>query len=128
MHPSSLRAPMLAETNSGRQVDGPIEGKVAVVIGAGQSPGEHGNGRATAIRFAQEGASVLAVDRNVLSARESLSMAGVDLDGEAFEADVTKSQALQAAVETAMARWGRIDILHYNVGVSVMVASRRSTN
>jgi NAD(P)-dependent dehydrogenase (short-subunit alcohol dehydrogenase family) len=98
-----------------------LKGKIAVVIGGGQSPGEAmGNGRATVIRFAQEGASVLAVDRNLASARESLSMAGVGVDGDAFEADVTKSDTLQAAIETAMTRWGRVDILHYNVGVSVM--------
>jgi NAD(P)-dependent dehydrogenase (short-subunit alcohol dehydrogenase family) len=98
-----------------------LKGKVAVVIGAGQSPGEAiGNGRATTIRFAQEGASVLAVDRNIASARESLAMVGDGVDGEAFEADVTKTETLQAAIEAAMTRWGRIDILHYNVGVSVM--------
>ena len=98
-----------------------LKGKVAVVIGAGQSPGEAiGNGRATVIRFAQEGAAVLAVDRDMASARDSLSMAGGDVDGEAFEADVTKTPTLQAAIEAAMKRWGRVDILHYNVGVSVM--------
>ena len=47
-------------------------------------------------------------------------MAGDGVDGDAFEADVTKSETLQAAIEAAMARWRRIDILHYNVGVSVM--------
>lgn len=99
-----------------------LKGKIAVVIGAGQSPGEAmGNGRATTIRFAQEGASVLAVDRNLESARESLAMAENALvDGEAFAADVTKTESLQAAIDAAMSRWGRIDILHYNVGVSVM--------
>ena len=99
-----------------------LKGKVAVVIGAGQSPGEAmGNGRATTIRFAQEGALVLAVDRNLESARESLTMAGDNgVEGEAFAADVTKTEMLKAAIDRAMARWGRIDILHYNVGVSVM--------
>lgn len=98
-----------------------LKGKVAVVIGAGQSPGEAmGNGRATVIRFAQEGASILAVDRDVASARDSLAMAGAAVDGQACEADVTKTDTLQAVIEAAMARWGRIDILHYNVGVSVM--------
>jgi NAD(P)-dependent dehydrogenase (short-subunit alcohol dehydrogenase family) len=99
-----------------------LKGKVAIVIGAGQSPGEAmGNGRATAIRFLQEGASVLAVDRNAASARESLAMAGeIQVDADAFEADVTNSERIREAIDTAMARWGRIDILHYNVGVSVM--------
>jgi len=98
-----------------------LKGKVAVVIGAGQSPGEAmGNGRATTIRFAQEGASILAVDRNPASARETLNMIGdPNVDADVFESDVTDSESLRAAVEAAMAQWGRIDILHYNVGISV---------
>ena len=96
-----------------------LKGKIAVVIGAGQSPGESmGNGRATTIRFVQEGASVLAVDRDLESARESLKMAN-DAAGEAFAADVTQTEMVRAAIDRAMARWGRIDILHYNVGVSI---------
>jgi NAD(P)-dependent dehydrogenase (short-subunit alcohol dehydrogenase family) len=101
---------------------GRLDGKVAIVIGAGQSPGESiGNGRATTIRFIQEGASVLAVDRDLESARETLRMANRGNEsGEAFEADVVQTDSLKAAVNAAMVRWGRIDILHYNVGVSVM--------
>lgn len=96
-----------------------LAGKVAVVIGAGQSTGEAiGNGRATAIRFMEEGATVLSVDRDLDSARHTVSMARSG-DGEAFQADVMESEALRAAVDAAMQRWGRIDVLHYNVGVSV---------
>jgi NAD(P)-dependent dehydrogenase (short-subunit alcohol dehydrogenase family) len=96
-----------------------LAGKVAIVIGAGQSPGESiGNGRATAIRFLEEGASVLAVDRDVDSARETIEMAKQGV-GEAFQADVQRGESLQAAVEAAVDHWGRVDILHYNVGVSV---------
>ena len=72
-----------------------------------------GNGRATTIRFAQEAASVLAVDRDLASARDPLIMAGDAVDGEAFEADVTNCDTLKAAIDAAVARWGRIDILHY---------------
>ncbi len=99
-----------------------LKGKVAVVIGAGQSPGEEmGNGRATTIRFAQEGASILAVDLHEETARKTLDMVGdKNIDAHTFQADVTKTDMLRAAIDTAMARWGRIDILHYNVGVSIM--------
>ena len=98
-----------------------LEGKIAVIIGAGQSPGEGiGNGRATTLRFAREGAKILAVDRSVGSAAETAAMA-VREGGEcvSFEADVTREESLAEAIEAAQARWGRIDILHNNVGVSV---------
>jgi NAD(P)-dependent dehydrogenase (short-subunit alcohol dehydrogenase family) len=98
-----------------------LEAKVAVIIGAGQSPGEGiGNGRATALRFAQEGARILAVDRMIGSAEETASLA-VREGGEClpFEADVTHAETLAAAMSAAEARWGRIDILHNNVGVSI---------
>ncbi len=98
-----------------------LHGKIAVVIGAGQSPGEGiGNGRATVLRFAQEGARVLAVDRDLASAEETAALAttdgGVCL---AFHADVTREATLAAAMAEAVRRWGRIDILHNNVGVSI---------
>jgi NAD(P)-dependent dehydrogenase (short-subunit alcohol dehydrogenase family) len=69
-----------------------LEGKTAIVIGAGQSPGEGmGNGRATVLRFAQEGAKIMAVDRELRSAEETASMVKQGGgDGIAFEADVTK--------------------------------------
>ena len=98
-----------------------LRDKVAIVIGAGQSPGEGiGNGRATVLRFAQEGAKVMAVDRDLASARETAQMAERE-GGEciAYEADVTREATLAAAIAAARARWNRIDILHYNVGVSI---------
>src|SRR5438067_6681774 len=98
-----------------------LEGKIAIVIGAGQSPGEGiGNGRATVLRFAQEGARILAVDRDLASAEETAALARKE-GGEciAFEADVTREAALAAAMAAAIERWGGIDILHNNVGVSV---------
>jgi NAD(P)-dependent dehydrogenase (short-subunit alcohol dehydrogenase family) len=95
-----------------------LKHKIAVIIGAGQGPGEGlGNGRATAMRFVQEGARVLAVDVNMKSAEETAKSTGGDCV--AFEADVTREAALAAAIRAAQDRWGRIDILHYNVGVSL---------
>src|SRR6202161_4053761 len=98
-----------------------LKDKIAIVVGAGQSPGEGmGNGRATVLRFAQEGAKVLAVDNNLGSAEETAAMAR-QAGGEcsAFEADVTREATLKAMVETARQRWVRVDILHYNVGLSL---------
>jgi NAD(P)-dependent dehydrogenase (short-subunit alcohol dehydrogenase family) len=98
-----------------------LAGKIAVIVGAGQGPGEGmGNGRATALRFAQEGAKILAVDRNIDSAEETAAMIAKE-GGEcvAFAADVTKERTLAAAIAAAHERWGRIDILHNNVGVSI---------
>src|ERR1700676_2497935 len=107
-----------------------LKDKIAIVVGAGQSPGEGmGNGRATALRFAQEGAKVLAVDNNLASAEETAAMARQDAraygarqsggDCVAFEADVCREASLAAMVEAARRRWGRVDVLHYNVGVSI---------
>jgi len=98
-----------------------LKDRVAIVVGAGQSPGEGiGNGRATALTFAREGARVLCVDHHLDSAQETVDM--IDANGgtaAAFKADVTKNPELAAMVEDAKARWGRIDILHNNVGVSL---------
>ena len=98
-----------------------LEGKTAIVVGAGQSPGDGiGNGRVTVLRFAQEGARVMAVDRDLAAAEETAAMATkAGAECVAFSADVTDEAALAAMIAAAHARWGRIDILHNNVGVSV---------
>jgi len=98
-----------------------LDGKIAIVVGAGQGPGTGmGNGRATVLRFAQEGAKVLAVDRDLASAEETAGMVrkegGVCVP---FAADVTKEATLAAVMAAAREQWGRIDILHNNVGVSI---------
>jgi len=98
-----------------------LKDRTAIIVGAGQSPGSGiGNGRATALRFAQEGARVMAVDRELGLAEETAALVR-KAGGEcfAFEADVTREAAMAAMVAEAKRRWGRIDILHYNVGVSL---------
>ncbi len=98
-----------------------LKDKIAIVVGAGQSPGEGvGNGRATALTFAREGAKVLCVDHNLASAEETVDMIRKG-QGTAFpfKADVSKESDIKAFVADAHARWGRIDILHNNVGVSI---------
>jgi NAD(P)-dependent dehydrogenase (short-subunit alcohol dehydrogenase family) len=98
-----------------------LKDRIAIVVGAGQSPGEGmGNGRATAITFAREGARVLCVDRNPDSAQETVDMiASNGGAAAAFEADVTKESDVKAMVADTRSRWGRIDVLHNNVGVSL---------
>ena len=98
-----------------------LDGKVAIVVGAGQTPGETiGNGRATAILFAREGARVLLVDRNLESAEETRAM--IENEGgtaSAFAADVSREAECEALVEACQDRYGRIDILHNNVGIGI---------
>ena len=98
-----------------------LKDKIAIIVGAGQSPGSGmGNGRATALRFAQEGARIMSVDRELALADETAALVRKDGgDCFAFEADVTKEAAMAAMIAEAKKRWGRIDILHYNVGVSL---------
>jgi NAD(P)-dependent dehydrogenase (short-subunit alcohol dehydrogenase family) len=98
-----------------------LKDKIAIVVGAGQSPGEGiGNGRATVLRFVQEGATVMAVDRDFASAEETVAMARQHGNRcIPFEADVTKESTLAAMVANAYQQFGRIDVLHYNVGLSI---------
>jgi NAD(P)-dependent dehydrogenase (short-subunit alcohol dehydrogenase family) len=96
-----------------------LEGKAAIVVGAGQTPGETiGNGRATAILFAREGARVMLVDRDLESARETQAMIK-DEGGEsfAFEADITRESDCEEFSRACVDTYGRIDVLHNNVGI-----------
>ena len=100
-----------------------LEGKTAIVIGAGQAPTSGdivGNGRATALTFAREGAKVLCVDRHTDTVNETAAMIEAQGGtGLATVADVTDEGALQRAIDTCNSTWNRVDILHNNVGLSV---------
>lgn len=97
-----------------------LEGKIAIVVGAGQTPGVTvGNGRATALRFAREGAIVVAVDKHLDWAQETVDQIRSDgCTATAWAADVTDENSLQAMVAEVMRIHARIDILHNNVGIS----------
>jgi NAD(P)-dependent dehydrogenase (short-subunit alcohol dehydrogenase family) len=98
-----------------------VAGKVAIVVGAGQTPGQtFGNGRATAVLLAREGARVGAADRDLASAEETAKLIAEE-GGEALavRADVTSEPDIEAMIGGCVERWGRIDILHNNVGVSI---------
>ena len=100
---------------------GRVAGKVAVVVGGGQTPGETiGNGRATALLLAREGAMVVVADRNLASAQDTVDLIHED-HGEALAAaaDATDEESVRSLIAAAVAHYGRLDILHNNVGASI---------
>ena len=95
-----------------------LEGKVAIVTGAGSRGPGIGNGRAAAILFAREGAKVLSVDQSADAAEDTVGIIKQEGgEAEAFIADVTRASDCAALVERAVSRWGRLDILDNNVGI-----------
>ncbi|MBA2398574.1 MAG: SDR family oxidoreductase [Bradyrhizobium sp.] len=96
-----------------------LKGKVAIITGAGQQKGESiGNGRAAAVLFAREGAKLVLANRSMDSlegTRELLHKEG--FDAECVTADISNEDDCAALVNTAVAKFGRIDILHNNVGI-----------
>ena len=98
---------------------GRLDGRVAIVVGAGQTAGETiGNGRATAITFAREGARLLLVDRDKDSLDETADLVRAETDEvHAATLDVTDPQAPALIMIAATDRFGGIDILHNNVGI-----------
>ena len=98
-----------------------LDGQAAIVVGGGQTPGQTiGNGRATAITYARAGARVLVVDRNLDAAAATVAeIIAEGGDAVPFRADVTDEADIAAMVADAFDLWGRLDILHNNVGISV---------
>jgi NAD(P)-dependent dehydrogenase (short-subunit alcohol dehydrogenase family) len=107
---------------------GRVQGKIAIVVGGGQTPGETiGNGRATALLLAREGARVVVADRSLDSAQDTVALIQAE-SGEAFacEADVTREEAVKSLIGAAVKRYGYIDILHNNVGASIALGDARA--
>lgn len=98
---------------------GRLQGRAAVVVGAGQTPGDTiGNGRAIAVLFAREGAEVLCVDRDRSRAEETVGL--IEAEGgraSAFQADIVRAEEAAAIVGAAEERMGRLDVLVNNVGI-----------
>jgi NAD(P)-dependent dehydrogenase (short-subunit alcohol dehydrogenase family) len=96
-----------------------LKGKTAIVVGAGSIGPGWGNGKATAVTFAREGAQIFCVDRNATAAEET---AGIIVKeggkAEAFAADAAKESDIQAMVAACLKSFGRIDILDNNVGIA----------
>jgi NAD(P)-dependent dehydrogenase (short-subunit alcohol dehydrogenase family) len=106
-------------------MDDCLKGKVAIVTGAGSTTGARdrppiGNGRATAIVYAREGAAVMAVDISAEAAEETKRMVEKE-DGicSVFQGDISRSQDCLAMAEQCLKTYGQIDILHNNVGIGL---------
>jgi NAD(P)-dependent dehydrogenase (short-subunit alcohol dehydrogenase family) len=98
---------------------GRLEGKVAIVTGAGCVGPGWGNGRAISVRFVEEGAKIFAVDLSEEALAETVERvreAGGEI--ETRLTDVTDTDAVRAMVDACIARFGRVDILVNNVGGS----------
>ena len=98
---------------------GRLEGKIALITGAGCVGPGWGNGRAMAVRFAEEGATIFAVDRDLATVAETV--ARVDAAGgtiKTHRCDVTDSAAVAAMALACVDGFGRIDVLINNVGGS----------
>jgi NAD(P)-dependent dehydrogenase (short-subunit alcohol dehydrogenase family) len=98
---------------------GRLDGKAAIVVGAGCVGAGWGNGRAMAVIFAREGAKVFAVDRDADAMRETIERAR-EIGGEITShlGDATDSKAVAAMVDECVKVYGRVDILVNNVGGS----------
>lgn len=97
-----------------------MQGKTVLVFGAGSVGEGWGNGKAAAVAYAREGGRVACVDIDLALAESTAAIiAGEGGDAFALAADVTDAASVQTAVEAVLARWGRIDVLHNNVGMNL---------
>ena len=97
---------------------------VAIVTGAGSRGPGVGNGKAAAVLFAREGARVCLVDAVLARAEETQAMIR-DEGGDCFamQADVSSSEDCKAIVDETVRRFGRLDVLHNNVGIDPGIVS-----
>ena len=95
-----------------------MQDKVVIVTGAGSIGPGWGNGKAAAVLYAREGATVFAVDVNLAAAEETCGLIRAEGgDCVAYAANVALADAVRGLVEICVKQYGRIDILHNNVGI-----------
>ncbi len=98
-----------------------LQGRLALLFGGGSVGAGWGNGKAASVAYAREGAIVVAVDRERSAVEETAAIIE-ELGGTcvAMTANVTQSDDVKVVVDDVVARYGRIDILHNNVGTTIM--------
>src|SRR4051812_24366333 len=100
-------------------MDHKLQDKVALVFGAGAIGPGWGNGKAAAVAYARAGARVVAIDLNAEAAAATCELIAAEgHDALAVAADATRLGDVQRAVDAALAAFGRVDILHNNVGIT----------
>ena len=111
--------PQSQSDKRGDDMAGRLEGKIALVVGSGSVGPGWGNGKATAVLFAREGARVFCVDLNEAAARETVDI--IRQEGgtaEAFAADASKAADVAHMMAGCLDRYGRVDVLQNNVGIA----------
>ncbi|MGW0891115.1 SDR family NAD(P)-dependent oxidoreductase [Saccharopolyspora sp. NPDC002578] len=100
-------------------MSGKLAGRTAVVVGGGQTPGATlGNGRAVVLTFAREGADIVVVDRDAASAEETADLVRAEGGSAvAHRADITVDEDCASILRAALNAYGRVDVLHNNVGI-----------
>jgi NAD(P)-dependent dehydrogenase (short-subunit alcohol dehydrogenase family) len=98
----------------------PLAGRVVAVFGAGSSGPGWGNGKASAVAYARAGARVACIDLHLQRAEETAEIIRSEKgEAMALAAEVASSEGVRKAIDAAVAKWGRLDVLHNNVGISL---------
>ena len=103
----------------GAEVQQKLQDRVAIVYGAGSVGEGWGNGKASAVAYARAGAKVACVDMNKAAAQATVEIIrGEGGQAIAIEANVVSLDEVRAATDAVMRTFGRVDVLHNNVGIS----------
>src|SRR5260370_28200493 len=117
LHPGYIALTTLEREKSMQR----LKDKTAMVVGAGSIGPGWGNGKATAVTFAREGAQVFCVDRNAAAAEETVKIiASEGGKATAFTAEVSRAGYVEAMFAACLTAYGRIDLLDNNVGIAQM--------